>query len=76
LQSHLTSTGAFDPEAVRILTGAFEAACRTLDLDGSPAKHKTRNKLARLIIALGYTDERDMAKLRDDAVAFMRLSSG
>ena len=76
IQSRLPSS-AFDPETIRRLTTAFEEAWQALDGSGSigPDKHAQRDKLARLVIALAKAGERDMAKVRDDAVAYMRLAS-
>jgi hypothetical protein len=78
VEFHLPPDGAFDPETIRVLTAVFEDAWRALDGGGStsPQDDAKRDKLARLIIGLAKAGACDMAKLRDDAVVFMRLSSG
>ena len=78
IQSRLPpGSGGFDPETIRTLTAAFEDTWRTLEGDGSigPDADAKRDQLARLIIALAQAGERDIAKIRDDAIAFMRLAS-
>ena len=71
-------SAAFDPDTVRILTAVFDQVCQALNINDltEPIRHARRDKLARLIIALAKAGERDQAKLRDDAVTFMRLTSG
>ena len=78
IQSRLPSDSLFDPETIRTLTAAFEDAWRTLEGNGSigPDADTKRDQLARRIIASAQAGERDMAKIRDDAVAFMRLAHG
>ena len=77
IKSRLESA-AFDPDTVRNLTAIFDQVCQALNLDdlAEPVKAARQDKLARLIIALAKAGERDLAKLRNDAITFMRLSSG
>jgi hypothetical protein len=77
IKSRLPPDTAFDPETIRLLTTAFEKAWQTLNGSGGVGPHKDaqRDRLARLVIALATAGERDMAKLRDDAVVYMRLST-
>jgi hypothetical protein len=77
IQSRLDSTSAFDPETIRILTAAFEAAWRSLRAgDGlGPDTDEARDRLAKRIILVAQGGERNLRKLPDDAIAFMHEAS-
>jgi hypothetical protein len=67
---------AFDPEAIRILSDAYEDAWQslhvggtTLHLDGQEVQ--TSEILARCIIELAKLGERDRRRLRDAALAHL-----
>ncbi len=55
----LESTHSFDPEAIKALGEAFEAACRCIEVAGQTAI--TREEIARRIIEHAKRGERDPA---------------
>ena len=70
----LLRTAAFDPEATETLSSAFDTAWNVLRRSGSTlaANNKavmTREVLAKQIIALGRTGERNQERLVKDALA-------
>ena len=69
----LLKTAAFDPEATKTLASAFDTAWNVLRRSGSTlaADDKavvTREVLAKRIIAMGRTGERDRQRLVNDAL--------
>jgi hypothetical protein len=75
----LTSAGFFDPEATKILTGAFDTAWQTLKTSGSvlAADYRaasTRELLAKRIVETARHGERDPIRLVDDALAHLENS--
>jgi hypothetical protein len=66
-------TEAFDPDAIRILTTAFDAAWRRLQNSGvgfesDHQSDQARNTLAKYIIEQARQGERDERRLRDGAL--------
>jgi len=61
--------GAFDPEAIAVISEAFEAACNELNEAGQPKV--APEVIAGRIIAAARAGERDPARLR--AAALGRL---
>jgi hypothetical protein len=61
----LIHSTAFDPETVKLLTAAYEAACVAAH-DAAPA---TKELFARRIIQAAHRGERVVGKLRDFALA-------
>jgi hypothetical protein len=58
----LLERSAFDPEAITVISVAFEDACRKLFLErGDPR----REQVARRIFECAQTGERDAGRLRD-----------
>ena len=65
-------TEVFDPDAVRILTTAFDAAWRRVEysgvaFDSDHLSKQARNTLAKYIIEQARLGERDERRLRDGA---------
>jgi hypothetical protein len=77
IQSRLPSNNAFDPETIQVLTATFEDAWREVrgKYRVGPDTDAVRNKLARLILAAANGGERDPAKLRADAITFLKLAT-
>ena len=72
----LLADTAFDSDTVALLSSAFDVAWDTLKKSGSPLAAEgqaapTRELLAKLIIAMGDTGERDRQRLVDGALAFL-----
>lgn len=63
---------ALDPETNVILGKAFDAAWDVLHVSDKTRADELRNALARRIIAMAQRGERDVASLRDDALAHLR----
>jgi hypothetical protein len=65
---------AFEPDTVRVLASAFESALQSLDaFDGEHLDpYAMRQMLAKRIIELALVGERDMARLREGALAHLR----
>jgi hypothetical protein len=71
LDAHAKTDGAFDPETVRILTEAFDEAWQSLEKSGAAMDgraQETRDRLAKCIIELARTGERNRRLLRDNAL--------
>lgn len=71
-----SDASAFDPETLRILTGAFEDAWQSLRTVGTASRsdrhaEQTREILARCIIEMAKLGERDRPKLRNAALAHL-----
>ena len=64
------SGGVFDDATTRILGEAFDAACNELQDAGQPVI--VQEVMARRIIAAARRGERDLARLRDVALAALR----
>jgi hypothetical protein len=67
---------AFDPEAIRTLSAAYEDAWQSLHANGTTlhlgeGETQTSETLARCIIALATLGERDSRRLRDAALAHL-----
>ena len=76
----LETEGAFDPDAIRILAGAFEDAWKSLLLSGAPFAAERYRQLAREILAkqiihLARTSELDRRKLTEGALLKLAHSS-
>jgi hypothetical protein len=66
--------GSFDPETVRVLTDAFQAAWQALQTNGTTFDGQSdaaRELLAKGIIHTARLGERDQRKLRDAALAYL-----
>jgi hypothetical protein len=61
----LIQSAAFDPDTVKLLTAAYEEACRAAG-DPTPA---TKELFARRIISAAQRGERGVGKLKDFALA-------
>jgi hypothetical protein len=59
--------GAFDPEAIALMSEAFESACNELNEAGQPKV--AREVIAARIIAAAKLGERDPVRLRRAALA-------
>jgi hypothetical protein len=75
LEKH-APTGAFDADEVRVLTGAFDQAWKTIETSGAlfttnGHAEATRDLLALRIIATAQLGERDVGRLRDDALEYL-----
>ena len=71
--SELLAESALDPEAVAILSSAFEAAWTVVEKSGSPLAEPgqamtTRERMAKRIIELGQRGERSHQRLVDAAL--------
>jgi hypothetical protein len=58
----LTHGGPFEPEEIRLMTAAFEDACRILGLEDPT--NSQRDIVAQKIIEAALAGERDPARLR------------
>jgi hypothetical protein len=71
--------GVFEPDAVRILVAAFDAAWQSVQASGIHLTDKgielTRATLAKYIIAQARQGERDEARLRDGALLHLAQSN-
>jgi hypothetical protein len=72
------SKSSFDPAITDILAAAFDTAWERVEHSGSPlaaddASEATREALARNIIALAQTGERDKNRLVEGALANIAL---
>ena len=70
----LLANAAFEPDTVALLASAFDAAWDTVRKSGSPLAADgqaaaTREAIARHIIDLGKSGERDRRRLVDHALA-------
>ena len=68
--------GAFDDNEVRILVEAFEQAWKAVEDSGAPFGSEdhvsaTRERLALRIIEIAQLGERDLNRLRDDALLYL-----
>ena len=75
----LKSDGFFDPEATKILTGAFDTAWQMLKTSGNvlAADYRaasTRELLAKRIIETARLGERNPIRLVDDALSYLTNS--
>jgi hypothetical protein len=72
-------TSAFDPESIRIMSDAFEAAWQSLQITGTAVQNTEKDEerravLARRIIELAKAGERDRQTLRNAALAYLAES--
>jgi hypothetical protein len=72
------SQSSFDPETIDILASAYDLAWQRVRSSGSPlaadeAAAATREALAKSIIALAETGERDKNRLVESAVSQLAL---
>ena len=72
----LLANASFDPEAVEILSGAFDDAWETIKQSGSTLarpgyERGAREVLAKFIIEMAQHGERDRGQLSAAAVAFL-----
>lgn len=56
-------SGTFDPEAIRILSAAFDMACALIG--HTPQPTATREAIAKAIVEAATLGERDPIRLRD-----------
>jgi hypothetical protein len=68
--------GAFDDNEVRILVEAFDQAWKAVRDSGAPFASEghvsaTRERLALRIIEIAQLGERDLNRLRDDALLYL-----
>ena len=61
---------AFGPEVIKVMSEAFEEACRVLGL--AAVTDPLRELVAEKIIACAQTGERDRTRLRDCALKAIR----
>jgi hypothetical protein len=73
IRAHLSDTYAFEPEAVRAMSTAFELACA--DLQVFAGDQRDREIIARRIIDLARGGLVDAAALHQRVVAEARLSA-
>jgi hypothetical protein len=59
-------SGAFEPEAIAVMSEAFEAACKELDEAGQPKV--AREVIAGRIVAAARLGECDPVRLREAAL--------
>ena len=64
--ARLTKDSAFAPEEIRLMTAAFEAACRTLG--ASEPNHPRRDIIAKKIFEAAQAGERNSERLRECGV--------
>lgn len=64
---------SLDSEAALIAGSAFEAAVRLLD--GQGQDEAIRERLAKYIVERAFRGERDVGRLRDEALARLGLAS-
>ena len=78
LHAHV-EPGVFDPDAVDILVGAFDAAWQSIKVSGAHLSDKqvelTRPILAKYIIEQARHGERDHCRLRDGALLHLAQSN-
>jgi hypothetical protein len=75
----IIDASAFDPESVRVMSDAFEDAWQSLQISGTAVQNvqkqdERRSILARRIIKVAKTGERDRHRLRDAALAYLAES--
>jgi hypothetical protein len=61
-------TGVFDDLTLEVMARAYAETCRQLPVATSPAE---RDLLAKRILGTAALGERDPAKMRDDAIAYI-----
>jgi hypothetical protein len=66
----LTKNGSFEPDEIRLMTDAFEDACRVLGL-ADPA-NPWRDIVAKKIIEAGQAGERDQSRLLECGLNALR----
>jgi hypothetical protein len=71
---------AFDPETVRVLADAFDAAWRSLETSGAPSAtdryaERARAILATSIIEAAKRGERNQKRLREEALLRLAKSA-
>jgi hypothetical protein len=76
----LLANSAFDPEATELLGAAFDEAWRVLEAAGSRLADEahaaaTREILAKTVILLGKSGERDVTRLVRGALALLEANS-
>jgi hypothetical protein len=64
--SRYLGEGAFGPDEIELLVGAFDQACQSLSLPDRD--HPVRELLARAIVDLAATGERDPMNLHERAI--------
>jgi hypothetical protein len=62
-------SGVFDGLTVQVMTHAYAETCRTLQ---SQCSDRDRDLIAKRILGTAALGERDPAKMRDDAIAYMK----
>ncbi len=77
---HSNGAGAFDPEAISILTTALDDAWRSLQTSGAHFKSRfqaeaARELLAQRVIEMARLGERDPRRLREDALLHLARSN-
>jgi hypothetical protein len=80
LQSDSNGGTTFDPDTVRVLGDALDGAWRTLQTTGvyfTSRGHAeaTREKLALRLILVAKRGERDLDRLREDALEHLRRTN-
>jgi hypothetical protein len=66
----LTKNGAFEPDEIRLMTAAFEDACRVLGL--ADPTNPWRDIVAKKIIEAAQAGERDQDRLRERGLIALR----
>jgi hypothetical protein len=64
--------GVFDPQAIEAMTTAFRAVCESLQL--GDRSDSAREIVARKVIEITGTGERDPARIRDLALLALKAS--
>jgi hypothetical protein len=72
----IVDASAFDPESIRIMSDAFEDAWQSLQVTGTGVHNAEKDDerraiLAKRIIELAKTGERDRQTLQDAALAYL-----
>jgi hypothetical protein len=61
--------GSFEPDAIAVMSEAFEAACEALDDTGQPKA--VLEIIAERIVAAASNGERDPVRLREAAIPWL-----
>jgi hypothetical protein len=69
IDRYVEVAGAFDPEAIRVLRGAYDLACALVGHTPQPVA--VREAIAKGIFEAAKQGERDPLRLRDAGLAFV-----
>ena len=65
---------SFDPEALRVITAAFEQACAALKLTSKPGRSLSNKLLAKKVIEAAEEGERDPSRLCERVLGGLQAS--